>query len=186
MEKLINWKDASNLGLMYRINNEILHPLGFAVSRNEDGSSSGLLQNVTMNEPISYDEHVHSKYSTNVMDNLLKSETSIRTQIGKMFDLPELWHNLANETNARLFINSQACSVDELTPEFLASIREFTYADTDQNIINGECYSCDVYGTSAWLSKDKQYLLFVADGCGNRDMYIFRTANIVTEDLEQH
>ena len=32
----INWNQASELGLIERINTEILHPLGLAMSRNPD------------------------------------------------------------------------------------------------------------------------------------------------------
>ena len=32
--KPINWNDMSDLGLIVRINKEILHPLGLAISRN--------------------------------------------------------------------------------------------------------------------------------------------------------
>ena len=42
--KTINWNDASYLGLVERINREILHPLGLAMSREPDtGTSSELL-----------------------------------------------------------------------------------------------------------------------------------------------
>ena len=42
--KTINWNDASQLGLIERINREILHPLGLAMSREPDaGTSSELL-----------------------------------------------------------------------------------------------------------------------------------------------
>ena len=38
--KTINWNDMSKLGLIRRINEEILHPLGLAMSRNiETGTS---------------------------------------------------------------------------------------------------------------------------------------------------
>lgn len=42
--KKINWNQMSELGLIERINREILHPLGLAVSRNpENGSSEAIL-----------------------------------------------------------------------------------------------------------------------------------------------
>lgn len=41
--KIINWNDMSQLGLIRRINTEILHPLGLAISRNLDGTSSQIL-----------------------------------------------------------------------------------------------------------------------------------------------
>lgn len=40
----INWNIASKLGLIERINTEILHPMGLAMSRNpETGASENLL-----------------------------------------------------------------------------------------------------------------------------------------------
>lgn len=42
--KEINWNNASELGLIQRINKEILHPLGLAMTRDPvDGSSKSLL-----------------------------------------------------------------------------------------------------------------------------------------------
>ena len=42
--KSIDWNQASELGLIERINTEILHPLGLAVSRNpETGWSQSIL-----------------------------------------------------------------------------------------------------------------------------------------------
>lgn len=42
--KSINWNAVSELGLMERINREILHPLGLAMTRNpETGFSEGVL-----------------------------------------------------------------------------------------------------------------------------------------------
>lgn len=42
--KEINWNDASALGLIQRINKEILHPLGLAMTRNaKTGTSDSLL-----------------------------------------------------------------------------------------------------------------------------------------------
>lgn len=42
--KSIDWNEASELGLVERINREVLHPLGLAMSRNpETGTSDKLL-----------------------------------------------------------------------------------------------------------------------------------------------
>ena len=42
--KKLDWNELSDLGLVERINKEILHPLGIAVYRDpEDGTSSGAL-----------------------------------------------------------------------------------------------------------------------------------------------
>jgi hypothetical protein len=42
--KRLNWNQMSELGLIAKINNEILHPLGLAMSRNPDtGHSESVL-----------------------------------------------------------------------------------------------------------------------------------------------
>lgn len=41
--KTINWNQASELGLIFRINREILHPLGLAMTRNPENGSSEML-----------------------------------------------------------------------------------------------------------------------------------------------
>ena len=42
--KVLDWNDLSDLGLIIKINHEVLHPLGLAMSRNpEDGTSSQVL-----------------------------------------------------------------------------------------------------------------------------------------------
>ncbi len=39
--KSIDWNEISELGLLERINREIMHPLGLAVYRNPDEGTSG-------------------------------------------------------------------------------------------------------------------------------------------------
>lgn len=39
----IDWKDLSDLGLIRRINEDILHPLGLAISRELDGTSKNII-----------------------------------------------------------------------------------------------------------------------------------------------
>lgn len=41
--KRINWNQASELGLIVRINREILHPLGLAMCRNPENGASDML-----------------------------------------------------------------------------------------------------------------------------------------------
>lgn len=42
--KTLDWNDMSNLGIIYRINSEILHPMGLAMTRIPDtGSSDSIL-----------------------------------------------------------------------------------------------------------------------------------------------
>lgn len=41
--KELNWNDMSELGLIVRINKEILHPLGLAMSRNPETGASEIV-----------------------------------------------------------------------------------------------------------------------------------------------
>jgi hypothetical protein len=41
--KYIDWNQASELGLIVRINREILHPLGLAMTRNPENGASEML-----------------------------------------------------------------------------------------------------------------------------------------------
>lgn len=41
--KMVDFKELSDCGLIWKINKEILHPLGLALSRNEDGTSNGIV-----------------------------------------------------------------------------------------------------------------------------------------------
>lgn len=42
-KNFINFNDLSDYGLIWKINKEILHPLGLALARNEDGTSNGCI-----------------------------------------------------------------------------------------------------------------------------------------------
>lgn len=70
--KHINWNQASELGLIVRINREVLHPLGLAMTRNpENGVSEMLLvspdgiweydQQLMTNAPIVSEEEARAK-----------------------------------------------------------------------------------------------------------------------------
>lgn len=42
--KTIDWNRASELGLIFRINKEVLHPIGYAMTRNQEtGTSESLI-----------------------------------------------------------------------------------------------------------------------------------------------
>lgn len=43
MVEVVDWNELSRRGLLIRINKEILHPIGLAVCRSEDGISAGAL-----------------------------------------------------------------------------------------------------------------------------------------------
>lgn len=58
--KVLNWNDLAELGLIYRINKEILHPLGLAMSRNVD---SGLSEEIFVAPDgfFEYSQDIHEK-----------------------------------------------------------------------------------------------------------------------------
>jgi len=70
VQQYIDWNQMSELGLIRRINSEILHPLGLAISRNpEDGTSKQILvaddgewkyANAPMN-PVLTDEEIRER-----------------------------------------------------------------------------------------------------------------------------
>ena len=70
--KHINWNQASELGLIVRINREILHPLGLAMTRNPENGVSEMLmvspdgiweydQQLMTNAPIVSEEEARAK-----------------------------------------------------------------------------------------------------------------------------
>ena len=42
-KNFINFNELSDYGLIWKINKEVLHPLGLALARNEDGTSNGCI-----------------------------------------------------------------------------------------------------------------------------------------------
>jgi len=54
-KKTINWNDMSDLGLVYKINKDILHPLGLALTRDSFGGSNEILVN---GEPYEFTSNV--------------------------------------------------------------------------------------------------------------------------------
>lgn len=42
-KKLVNFNELSEYGLIWKINKDILHPLGLALARNTDGTSNGCM-----------------------------------------------------------------------------------------------------------------------------------------------
>lgn len=60
--KVIDWNEISGLGLLERINREIMHPLGYAVCRElETGHSPGAL--VSDDGPFIYADQVKDQES---------------------------------------------------------------------------------------------------------------------------
>ncbi|AJT60933.1 hypothetical protein [Vibrio phage XZ1] len=98
------------------------------------------------------------------MKELLKTMKETEEAIAAKFGLDHLWHGLVDCTD----------SVFAADEQDLLKAHEFQYGDCEKAITEGNCYGVEVYGTSVWLSDDKQYLLIVADdGSGGRDFYIF-------------
>ena len=58
--KKINWNLASKLGLVYRINHEVLHPLGLAMCRDPDTGTSPYIF-VSTSEVWAYSKEIEKK-----------------------------------------------------------------------------------------------------------------------------
>jgi hypothetical protein len=58
--KTIDWNKMSELGLIFKINHEILHPLGLAISRNPD---TGFSETVILSDDgkLEYSEELMNK-----------------------------------------------------------------------------------------------------------------------------
>lgn len=57
--KKINWNELAELGLLERINREVLHPLGLAAYRDENGNSGGAL--VSDDGEFCFDSNMESR-----------------------------------------------------------------------------------------------------------------------------
>ena len=71
-KKELNWNKMSEWGLVYLINDTVLHPLGLAMTRNEHGQSLSVLLN---DEPYEFTEDARSKHIPNlknIKDNIKK------------------------------------------------------------------------------------------------------------------
>lgn len=68
----INWNQASELGLIERINTEILHPLGLAISRNPDTGFSESLY-ISDDGPCSGKKNVINR-NTGIRQQILSSD----------------------------------------------------------------------------------------------------------------
>lgn len=76
MRKYIDWNQASELGLIVRINKEILHPLGLAMSRDIDTGVS---------EAIYIAEDGIWEYSQETLDNNpIKTKEEIQEYINNV------------------------------------------------------------------------------------------------------
>lgn len=78
----VNWTEISNLGLLQRINREVMHPLGLAIYRDEDGTSDGTLV---------ADDGVW-EYSPEVTNRILSDETVV-TAINKLLNQEGTYEN---------------------------------------------------------------------------------------------
>ncbi|AGN30219.2 hypothetical protein VPFG_00219 [Vibrio phage nt-1] len=167
---LTNWNELKDNSLVYRINNEILHPMGYAAVLNtETGTSDRVLKTDKFEFPVD----VHDKHKNNVtMSGLLATHKAVVSQIAAKFELDEIWHNIIDKTDWYF-------TCDE---EIVEESYEFSFAENLNEFEAGNYYSIEVYGTSIWRSTDKEYFLVVGnDGCGNQDMYLFSARNLVKE-----
>ncbi len=170
---LTDWNELKDQSLVYRINNEILHPLGYAAVLNtETGTSDRVL---IANDVFEFAPEAHNKHKNNVtMTGLLATHKVVEQQIASKFGLQDIWHNLVDCTD-KVFVADNSD---------LEKAYEFQYADTENEITEGDCYAIEVYGTSVWISDDEQFLLTACnDGCGNRDMYLFALKNLSNVEM---
>lgn len=79
----VNWTEISNLGLLQRINREVMHPLGLAIYRDEDGTSDGAL--VADNGVWEYSPEV---------TNRILSDEDVVTAINKLLNQEGTYENI--------------------------------------------------------------------------------------------
>lgn len=73
--KEINWNQLSELGLLRKINRDVLHPLGLAISRNVDTGTS---------ESILVADDGEWEYSEDILKKPDLTESEIRTKLAEM------------------------------------------------------------------------------------------------------
>lgn len=74
----INWNQLSELGLLIRINRDILHPLGLSLSRNIDTG---------MSEAILVADDGVWEYAENILEKPDLTEIEIREKLAEMLKL---------------------------------------------------------------------------------------------------
>ncbi|CAL9976693.1 hypothetical protein MYOV011v1_p0006 [Vibrio phage 6E35.1a] len=115
---------------------------------------------------------------SHTMKAMLHTLEQTEMAIAQEFDLDELWHGLVDCTNDNFVFSICTDDVKDVE-QVLEQIREVSYQfDTIDDLNDGDCYAIEVYGTSVWLSKDKQYCLVVGSQ-NNLDMnfYLFDMKN---------
>lgn len=96
--KAINWNQMSELGLIEKINTEILHPLGLAISRN---TKTGCSENVLISDDGAWE--YDPKMKTTII-----SDVQVKAKLSEMADrhLPvlgsELLHINSNHTRVKV------------------------------------------------------------------------------------
>ena len=112
------------------------------------------------------------------MKEILKQISVANKALAEQFNLDSIWHNVIDKTDSLFTLDT--CTDDLLELHTITDhIREIQYDfKSIDELLDGNCYSIDVYGTSVWISKDKQFMLVCGDdSCGNRDFYIFDIQN---------
>jgi len=95
-KRVIDWNELSKLGLIYKINSEVLHPHGLALFRdNETGISGGA---IVGDEPYTYSED-SIKNNTEKLKNLESNILELRKNINKKVNEDDLEYiNFYNDT----------------------------------------------------------------------------------------
>jgi len=112
------------------------------------------------------------------MNELLQTLKQTEIAIAQKFDLDELPYGLIDCTQHNFVFDVCTDDVKDVE-QALDQISEVSYQfDTMDELDDGECYCIEVYGTSVWLSKDKQYCLVLgSQDSRTRDFYIFDMKN---------
>lgn len=67
--KSVTAKELSDLGLLFKINKEILHPLGLAIGRDSEDEDSFNLECIMVSDTLEYSDDVKSRNLTK-LENL--------------------------------------------------------------------------------------------------------------------
>ena len=104
------------------------------------------------------------------IEKVFSNYSSFKEIIGEFFDCDCVWYNIILMLEEKW--TDYGAGHDEIGWEPLID---------EEGVMDGFNYSCDIYGTSRW-EKDDFVMVVGGDGCGNRDIYIFRKSNKVVED----
>lgn len=116
------------------------------------------------------------------MNNLLKQLEQTEIKIAEQFGLDQLWHNLIDCTDDKFVFSICTDDVKDVE-QVLDRVREVSYGFDDIDALNDlDCYAIEVYGTSIWMSEDKQYCLVCGSVNNELEFFIFDMKNNCNND----